>query len=112
MKMGLSLGRVVRTSPRGLKRSERCGACPEKQEGEFCWQRAQCRQRPGGRKELDKTKNETKGLEEMQDGSRHLAQDAGGKATRTEQMDQVGHKDLDLSRMEFGVDLYMLLYLV
>lgn len=72
---------------------------PEKQEGEFCWQRAQRRQRPGGRKELDKTKNETKGLEEMQDGE----QASGTRCRRQGDQDQNtwtrrAIEDLDLSK--------------
>jgi len=47
-------------------------------------------------------------------GSRHLATDTGGKATRTRTCGPGGPSKtwISVSRMEFRVDLYMLLYLI
>ena len=100
MKMGLSLGRVVRTSPKRFeKRSEWCGACQRSRKENSAGRGHSAGKGLEAEKTWTRQENETKGLEQMQDGEQAFGTRCGRQGNQDQNTwTRRAIEDLDLSQ--------------
>ena len=107
MKTGLSLGRVVRASPKRFeKRSELCGACQKSRKENSAGKGHSAGKGLEAGKSWARQENETQGLEEMQGGGVgiwHKMQVA--RQPGPEHVDQAGHQRLGFLSQEWSLGL-------